>query len=1015
MIITPNGTDSHADDTTDTGAVQGFVIEAAGGTIQNLTIDGGAGENFRQAILADSNSGWAGANGGGLTVDHVTVKNIFRKGIALYSRNGLVSGNVITGDTFSNVGNLPGNEFEASFAIADFSASGTITNNTITGSGAGIGTNFLDQNPADGPSVIVSGNSFSDPSTGMGYPAVGLDISGANTGSVVSGNTVNLTGGASDLGIVVQYDSVPLTVSGNSVTTDGGDVAFYLYQDSATTAATLSDNTATGTATDTGILLTDDGSIFAETAHVGTTYGTLTGNSLSGFGTGIEVSSTGTNPVFAAIGTIAAGSNTINGGAGSTGILVSGPEASATISDNSSTIENAAIGVDVEGGATATVSGNVFSGNGLDVKVGTGSAITTLTNNSFSGTDFISNLGTAAIDASSDTFNVGTGNARVAGSALSLSQVYGVEDRITDYLDNPADGYVSLNATQVFVSQGSEDVTAEAIQRGIDVAPAGGTLNLQAGSFVVNADVTTSMTILGAGQGSTTVYPAVSNPEGGSLGSAVFEVDSNNVAIRNLTIDGDNPALAGNVNTQMVGGVPVDASSGVVTNWGARNTYTGMTVEDVTIQNIYERGIEYATSNVGGGTGTFDFENNTVTNVNGDPDEAVSIFNDFGNGIMAGNIVSDTPDALSTNWSTGTVIHNNTVMNAGSGIHVDNNGGAGGTGDSIYDNNVSAGEPDSLGIWVFVPYDTVTVYGNQISGVDEGLAAYGGAGGSAEFSNNTVSVNAGGTGALVTTDQLGHGDGAVSASFSGDSFTGGAVGISVVQNDAETATATISGGTAITGGVTGVLVSGSNATVAFTGSDPATISGQSGDYITLENGAENGLTVDASEVRFGISGGVYQGANASLPGDLPTLYGIEDKISDYLDTPGVGYVSLNTGNVFVDQKSENTTDDSMQRGINVVPSGGTVYVQAGTYTGNLVIDHPLALDGAAAGTDARRRSQSVDVSTLSEIDGTLPTVNITADTGTVTISGMNISEESRVGCGIGYGGRGGADDCACGG
>ena len=177
-----------------------------------------------------------------------------------------------------------------------------------------------------------------------------------------------------------------------------------------------------------------------------------------------------------------------------------------------------------------------------------------------------------------------------------------------------------------------------------------------------------------------------------------------------------------------------------------------MTVKNVTVENVYFRGIQYADGN-DYGTGTIDFENDTVTNVQADP-SSVAIFNFGGSGIIQGNHVSYANDAISANWSAGTQFLDNVVTNSGSGIHSDNNGGLGGVADSIQGNNISLGTAggSAYGIFVFDPFDSVSVQNNTISGVDVGLAAFGGAGGSAAFSGNNVSVNAGGTGALITTD-----------------------------------------------------------------------------------------------------------------------------------------------------------------------------------------------------------------------------------------------------------------------
>ena len=108
---------------------------------------------------------------------------------------------------------------------------------------------------------------------------------------------------------------------------------------------------------------------------------------------------------------------------------------------------------------------NVFSGNATDLKIGSSGSVTSLTGNAFSGTQFIDD-GTVGdtLNATTDTFSdAATSNLPIAGNALTLSQAFAVEDQISDYLDNPANGYVELNATNVYVSQVSDNTTNDAV------------------------------------------------------------------------------------------------------------------------------------------------------------------------------------------------------------------------------------------------------------------------------------------------------------------------------------------------------------------------------------------------------------------------------------------------------------------------------------------------------------------------------------------------------------------------
>jgi hypothetical protein len=577
VVITPNGTDSHDNSTTGGTALQGFIVETSAVDIDHLTIDGGAGQNFRQGVLADSNLGWSGANGGSLTVDHVTVNNVFRKGIALYSRNSLTTGNAITNNTFDSVATSPINDFESAYAIADFSSSGTISGNVITNSGAGIGTNYLDGIPADQPVLTIGNNQYSSPATTTGNPAIGLDLSALAAGSTVFGNTVDLTGGGNDLGVVVQYAGPGglITVHDNNITTAGGDTALLLYQDQdSANPVIISHNTLQGTATDTGVLATDDGTIFGESPHVGTTDATLTGNAISGFGTAIGVQSAGTTPVSVTIGSaLASDDNTISGTGGGTGILVQGSESSAAVTNNSAPIHGFAIGIDVNGGSatisgnhvydngvgiefisggSGSVSGNNFAGsvdNGTDLWLSpTAGTVTIGDGNQFAGSTYtIENQTSQAFDLSGYTSTTFGG---VNPTSAALAQLYAIEVTIVDAIDVASYGLVRLRAQNVYVTPNSffsPISTTPSIQRGIQAATTGDTVNVEAGTY--NEDVTVNKMVTLSGAQAGVAAPGRSGPE-----SVINTPDGHTelqISVSDATVDGF--TIQGNTNDNLLG------------------------------------------------------------------------------------------------------------------------------------------------------------------------------------------------------------------------------------------------------------------------------------------------------------------------------------------------------------------------------------------------------------------------------------------------------------------------------
>lgn len=795
-------------------------------------------------------------------------------------------------------------------------------------------------------SLEISGNTISVGANDAGM-FVNLIYGPSDTINLDS-NTINAAAGVTtsddSWGIAIFSIQVSSTVSmsGNQIGTAVGSGALErgVYVWNAPTSQTIS---ITGGAidADVGVEVSNYDSYYL--AAGGPTSVDISGVAITATTDGVFVSGD-TSGAYAASATVGNGTM-ISGGAG-TGILASGADASVSVSDTTITMTTG-VGLTVDGGTlnpgdpvsiVGGTTGLVISGS---TAVLTGN---TLSDMSFTGQtgnyiEIDSALGGTAtapttIDATGVTFDgflVGTGD-----PTTDLATYYGIENKISDYLDQPTSAYVRLLTGYDFVTQQSENTTQGAIQRGVYAAVSGDTVDVQAGTYKDNIVVVTPVTIDGAGQGSTTIYSAVVNPLGDGLGSIdganIILVQANNVTIENLTVDGTDLSDS---NVATSDGVEVAAGTGIAVNYkAAPGIFNNLNVNHVTVQNIYLRGIE-ATSG-----GTFDFEYDTVTNVEGDPNESVAMFNDFGSGIMAHNMVSYAYDALSANWSAGTSFIDNTITNSDSGIHTDNSGESGST-DYITGNNVSLGSAGggAYGVWVFVPYSTVVVSGNTISGVDVGLGAFGGMGGTAEFSDNSVSVNAGGIAAWVSTDTFGYGEMNVSASFDGDSLSGGAYGIEITQLPGATATATISGNVSISSNTTngvGVLVSGSDASVTFSGSmgsPSATITGNSvgievdGGSATIAWAAINSNTTGIEFTDGG--GGSLANNNFDGTNNGTDLY-IASNAGTVTDNGGNQFA----GTTFIDNESSqaiNATNDTFDVGPSNSQVGGNSLTNGEAY------------------------------------------------------------------------------------
>ena len=261
------------------------------------------------------------------------------------------------------------------------------------------------------------------------------------------------------------------------------------------------------------------------------------------------------------------------------------------------------------------------------------------------------------------------------------------------------------------------------IQGGVSGVASGGTVNVDAGTYIENVTIAQPLTLTGASAASVFLIPAISSPNscaGASLcpgGSNLILVQADNVTISGLTLDGDNPSLT---SVENFGGANIDARNGIITNHLA-GVFQNLEVHHATVKNIYLRGM-YASSG-----GSFNFHDNTVQNVQASA-ASIGMFNFLGAGAFTNNNVSACNDAIASNHSRGTTYTGNTVTTSASAIHSDNAGDSGGTIDTISGNTVTNSTTFGYGIWVFVPYKTVHVTNNTVTNVDVGYAVFGDSG-----------------------------------------------------------------------------------------------------------------------------------------------------------------------------------------------------------------------------------------------------------------------------------------------
>ena len=287
----------------------------------------------------------------------------------------------------------------------------------------------------------------------------------------------------------------------------------------------------------------------------GAVYATLTQNAVSGYATGIGLVSDG-DTVFATIGsTSPSDSNTINGigvVGGSTGILLSGSGVSATIENNSSTIENNSVGIDVAHDATATISGNKFTANAVDLLIEqTAGTITIGDGNAFSGTaDYIENLSSENFDLSGDLTTTFGGFNAAQTVVTTATWDPSTRSRTSSSTRSTRRAWASSASTPATslsppIASSLPRPMTPAPSRAVNAASGGNTVNIEAGSYIDNVTVNKSLTLAGAGSGTTTISATSGNIIAVAADSVVLQglklsgTSSTNGVYFNSTVAGD--------------------------------------------------------------------------------------------------------------------------------------------------------------------------------------------------------------------------------------------------------------------------------------------------------------------------------------------------------------------------------------------------------------------------------------------------------------------------------------------
>ena len=322
----------------------------------------------------------------------------------------------------------------------------------------------------------------------------------------------------------------------------------------------------------------------------------------------------------------------INGGAVTiAGATISGNTIGLSATGGSAAVSGSQIfanttGIRFAGGATGSISGNGFAGgalpnNSTDLLLApSAGAVTIDAGNAFAGTTTIDNQTSHTIDATAANSFAGVNLADLdPASAAGLAGLYAIEDHLSDGLDRSGVGLVQLKAGDLFVAATSEAAAAGCLPRAVDLAGARDSVFVQAGTYLANANYIDAGSGLVAGlnidkplsligpnagfdaQASTTpsqpqaiILPAVSDPDPGTTSVvSIINVRANTVTIRGLTIDGDNPMLAGDPHTVVYHGAAIDAFDGISCYAGVGN----LTIDHNIIKNATYTGVDLESGN----------------------------------------------------------------------------------------------------------------------------------------------------------------------------------------------------------------------------------------------------------------------------------------------------------------------------------------------------------------------------------------------------------------------------------
>ncbi|MFO0980418.1 MAG: NosD domain-containing protein [Planctomycetota bacterium] len=439
------------------------------------------------------------------------------------------------------------------------------------------------------------------------------------------------------------------------------------------------------------------------------------------------------------------------------------------------------------------------------------------------------------------------------------------------------------------------------IQSGVNAASAGDTVLVYPGTYAEEVVVPISIAIRGIGAASVIVLPATSRP-GSGTGSQIdttawlFKIRADGVQISNMTLDGDNPALA----------APIDARGAVITDSTA-GVFNGIVCEALVVKNFAYRGLY-----LNGGS----FQSvvqNQVSNVREQPLDSTGILLFDAHGVIDGNTVGDCSIGIGLQGSlSGGNCEHNAVSACDLGLLCYGSGARA----RLASNAISSCDQ---GVQCVAGNSIITVADNTLGSCFFGLLFFGQGTGSYEaLGNQVVGVrDPSSVGMFVSTDVSMFGLGDVHLLAGGNTFSNYDFG--VVLNEPA-------------GGPTSLM--------------DVTLSGEASRYNQFADNASFNLYLQ----------GCNDNINATFNNwGVISPEVIEQTIWHRVDDPALGVVDFsNTVNFYATVDDDGPADfKTINPAVQALQPGGTVLVMPGRYVEDVIIDRSLNILGSGATNDPR--------------------------------------------------------------